>query len=310
MNQSLPSNASFNYTIDRDWGEPPDQDQFRECAAVSVDSEDNVWVFNIPTKELLQFSNDGKLLNVWPDRFENVHGVDFDTEGNIYIVDRNEHRVLKYTPKGSLISQIGIKGQPSDTGYSLDKGRETNWRDPVERSGHPFNVPTGVRIAKNGDIYVSNGYANCRVHRFSADGTLIQSWGEPGKSNPGEFHLVHGLYIDSSERILVCDRENNRVQIFDIYGTFTEMWQGFAKASCIHEGPDNEYIITEHLGRLSLLDHDGNIIMRWGNGNENSIFPFPHGCAIDSKGNIYIGHVTSPGAPVGSGNRLVRLSRQ
>lgn len=310
LSHSMSNNISFTYSIDRDWGEPPDQDRFRECAAVSVDSEDNVWVFNIPTKELLKFSSDGRLLDVWPEHFENVHGIDFDKAGNIYIVDRNEHRVLKYTPGGSLVAQIGNKGQPSDTGYSLDKGRETNWRDPVERAAHPFNVPTGVRIARNGEIYVSNGYANCRVHRFSVDGTLIQSWGQPGKSNPGEFHLVHGLYIDSLQRILVCDRENDRVQIFDLYGDFLEIWKGFAKASCIHEGPDNEYVVTEHLGRVSLLDRNGNIINRWGNGQENSSFPFPHGCAIDSKGNIYIGHVTKSGAPAGSGNRLVRLTRQ
>ena len=113
-----------------------------------------MWVFNIPTKELLKFSSDGRLLDVWPEHFENVHGIDFDKAGNIYIVDRNEHRVLKYTPGGSLVAQIGNKGQPSDTGYSLDKGRETNWRDPVERAAHPFNVPTGVRIARNGEIYV------------------------------------------------------------------------------------------------------------------------------------------------------------
>lgn len=303
------SAGPFRYEVDTDWGVPPDGGMFAECAAVAVDRDDNVWAFNIPTGQLMVFAPDGELVRVWPHTYENVHGVDFDQDRNIYLVDRNEHEVIKYSPQGSRLAAMGNRGTPSDTGYSLEKGRMTGWKDPVERAGHPFNVPSGVRVARSGDLYVSNGYANCRVHRFAPDGTLTQSWGVPGKGGPGEFHLVHGLFIDSRDRILVCDRLNNRIQIFDLDGGFLDMWTDFAMTSNIHEGPDGELVVTEHSGRVTVLNLDGEVLGRWGNADNTGLFSWPHGVAVDSAGNIYVGHVTASGAPVGSGQRLTRLAR-
>ena len=303
------SAGPFRYEVDPEWGEPPDEGSFAECAAVAVDALDRVWAFNIPTGELMVFGQGGDLVRIWPHRYENVHGIDFDPEANVYLVDRNEHEVIKYSPRGERLMSMGVRGTPSDTGYSLEKGRATGWRDPVERAGHPFNVPSGVRVAPSGDVYVSNGYANCRVHRFAPDGALIQSWGEPGKGGPGEFHLVHGLFIDSRGRVLVCDRLNDRIQIYDLDGGFMGMWTDFSMTSKIHEGPDGEFAVTEHSGRVTLLDPDGAVLGRWGGADNSGMFAWPHGTAIDSAGNIYVGHVTAAGAPTGSGARLTRLSR-
>ena len=78
--------------------------------------------------------------------------------------------------------------------------------------GKPFNKPTDLARAPNGELYISDGYGNSSVHRFTADGTLIQSWGEPG-TGPGQFNLPHGVWVDG-DRVYVADRQNNRVQIF------------------------------------------------------------------------------------------------
>ncbi len=298
----------YRYEVDISWGEPPDPDTFAECAAVAVDPDDNVWAFNIPTGELMVFAPDGTLVRVWPHTYVNVHGIDFDPEGNVYLVNRNKHEVTKYSAEGEVLMTMGTPGKPSKTGYSLAKGRKTGWKNPVERAGHPFNVPSGVRVAPNGDVYVANGYANCRVHRFSPDGELLKSWGEPGKGGPGEFHLVHGLFIDTRGRVLICDRLNNRIQIYDLDGGFLGMWSGLAMPSKVHQGPDGLVVVTEHGGRVTLLNLNGTVLGRWGAADNTGLFAWPHGVAIDSTGNIYVGHVTAVGASKGSGQRLTKLS--
>lgn len=307
------NSEKHSYQLIDDWGIPPKQHSFRESAGVAVDNEDNVWIFNIPTKQLLIFDTNGSLIKVWPHVYENIHGIDFDKSGCVYLVDRNFHQVLKYSKHGELIMSLGTHDIPSATGYSLEIGRNTSWKNPVKRPGKPFNVPSGVRLLKNGDIYVSDGYANCRIHRFSPDGNLIHSWGSPGKKESGHFHLIHGLYIDSNDRILVCDRMNNRIQIFDLNGKIIDIYSGLSMPSKIHENPDGDFVITEHAGRVSILNKAGQFIARWGNGDgtindaATGIFRKPHGCAVDSKGNIYIGSVTPDKKSLGSGDQIIKL---
>ena len=86
------------------------------------------------------------------------------------------------------------------------------------RASGPFNYPTEMVLGPSGDIYVSDGYRNSRVHRFSADGRLIDSWGEPGTGS-GEFNLSHAVAVSPDGRVYVCDRENSRLQVFTQDGT-------------------------------------------------------------------------------------------
>ena len=86
--------------------------------------------------------------------------------------------------------------------------------------GIDFDDPTELAPAPSGDLYVSDGYRNCCVHRFTSDGQLIQSWGRPGKSGPGEFHLSHSVVIGPDGRVYVGDRGNKRVQVFNLDGTY------------------------------------------------------------------------------------------
>ena len=84
--------TAHSYELITDWGIPPEKQSFKESAAVAVDAKDNVWVFNIPTNQLLIFDSDGNLLNIWPHKYENIHGIDFDSSGNVYLVNRNAHQ--------------------------------------------------------------------------------------------------------------------------------------------------------------------------------------------------------------------------
>jgi DNA-binding beta-propeller fold protein YncE len=100
-----------------------------------------------------------------------------------------------------------------------------SWAKLPPRSAGPFNKPTEMVVAPSGDLYVSDGYRNSRVHRFSAQGALLSSWGTPGKQEPGEFHLPHSLWVDPEGFVYVCDRENSRIQVFNGSGKFVSQWR-------------------------------------------------------------------------------------
>jgi sugar lactone lactonase YvrE len=139
----------------------------------------------------------------------------------------------------------------------------------------------------SGDIYVSDGYRNARVHRFSSDGQLIQSWGQPGKTEPGHFHLVHSLLVDPEGKVYVCDRANRRVQIFSPDGEFITMWTGMGGPDNIVRDKDGIFYIAEQAdesgdSHVSIWDGDGNVLERWP-------IRHAHGLWVDSHGDIYLG---------------------
>lgn len=279
--------GDFTYDLDETWGNVPEGYTFHQVSGVAVDRGDNVYLFNLETHDLMVFDRTGQKLRLWAHKYSNAHGVHVGADGSVYIADRDVHVVHKYTPDGKLLFTLGAMGVPSDTGYSLDIGRKTAWKDPVPRAAGPFNVPSGIAVAPNGDIYVSDGYANCRIHRFASDGRLLVSWGAPGRTKPAEFHLIHGLCLDGSGRLLVCDRMNNRVQLFDLTGNHLETWTGFAQPSTVAVSRDGIVCVAEHMGRLSLLDKAGRVLARW----DGPQFVHPHGVAMDSRGDIYFGQV-------------------
>jgi streptogramin lyase len=157
---------------------------------------------------------------------------------------------------------LGTPDQPSDTGY-----RETppifERIASIKYGGGPFNRPTGVGVAPNGDIYVSDGYANARIHHFNAKGDLLSSWGEPG-AGPSQFQLSHNLWVDTSSRVWVADRENSRIQIFREDGKFLGEWIDLIRPTdvCIHE---DAVFVTEFCRSVSIFDLDGKLLARWGN---------------------------------------------
>ena len=124
---------------------------------------------------------------------------------------------LTYTLDGKPLQVLGQRGVHSDTGCERPGAL-------VPRAAGPFNYPTEMVPAPSGDLYVTDGYRNARVHRFTADGRLLMSWGQPGKTEPNQFHLPHSLVVDREGTIYVCDRENNRIQVFSVDGQFLTMW--------------------------------------------------------------------------------------
>jgi DNA-binding beta-propeller fold protein YncE len=176
-------------------------------------------------------------------------------------------------------------------------------------SGEPFHRCTHTALSPKGEIYVSDGYGNARVHKCTPDGKLMKSWGEPG-TDPGQFNIVHNIATDRDGWVYVADRENHRVQVFDGDGKYETQWNNLHRPCALHccGGRQPNFIIGElgpgmavnrkvpNLGpRLTIVDSKGKRIARLGGENgpglEAGKFLAPHGIALDSKGDIYVGEV-------------------
>jgi sugar lactone lactonase YvrE len=231
-----------------------------------------------------------------------AHAIAVGVEGLLYCVDTAGHRVRVVTTNGELVRTIEGPASPSDTGYTTD------FRTIVRGAG-PFNAPTKMVSAANGDLFASDGYGNARVHHFSPTGDLRTSWGEPG-DQPGHFNIPHSVLVLPDQRVLVCDRENNRIQVFDLDGRVLDEWTDLARPDDVcADAAGNVYVAElgeraalfpfmpapwgqDRPARISVLNLQGQVQARWGDDPAGGIqFVAPHGIAVDSAGNVYVGEV-------------------
>jgi DNA-binding beta-propeller fold protein YncE len=118
-----------------------------------------------------------------------------------------------------------------------------------------FNKPTDIAFAANGDFFVSDGYGNSRVVKFTRAGKYIKAWGKRG-TGPGEFNLPHQVQIDSKGLVYVSDRENNRIQIFDAEGRFLRQWTHLGATQGISILPNDEMWIVTHRNNVENITYD------------------------------------------------------
>jgi hypothetical protein len=306
----------IEYDVIAGWQQMPEGWSFVEVAGVACDSHDRVYVFNRGKHPVIVFDKDGRFLNAWGEGlFKNTHGIFIDREDYVWLVDDKDHTVHKFTTDGRRLMTIGESGKAADTGYEIGVS-------PVLRAAGPFHRVTNVAVLPDGDVYIADGYGNARVHKFSADGKLLFSWGEPGRG-PGQFILPHGIGVDSAGLVYVADRENSRVQVFTPAGEYLREWTFLNRPydifiddqDMLHiaEGGFHNYMMKRAEGplpghdqtmiyppcghapiaRVTVCDPDGNIAARIG--GENPVLPgnfvAPHGIWADRRGDIYVGEV-------------------
>ena len=272
-----------SFTVDSNWEKLPSGWE-APMAAVAVDSRDRVYGFNRGPNKVIIFDKEGNYLDHWEDSdFIFPHAIYADHADNIWIVDRDAGQVLKYTPEGELLLSIGEKGYRSDTGADNSVFTSDGFKD-VTHAGEPFNLPAGVAVAPSGDVFVADGYANCRVHRFDSHGNHILSWGEPGNGE-GQFMLPHGVSIASDGTVLVSDRENDRIQAFDQTGNFLSEWATdlIGPALGWQDSVGQGFVPEHNGGNFSVLSSEGGRIARWGGEQYISC----HGAAGVSEGGIF-----------------------
>ena len=277
-----------------------------DVAAVAIDSRGDVYLFCRAEHPVLVYDRSGRFLRSWGEgQFSmRTHGITIGPDDTVYCVDDAGHSVRAFTRDGKLVRTIGPAGTPSDTGYD-----GTNVAS-IARAAGPFNRPTNLAVAPSGDLYVSDGYGNARVHRFSPDGRLLGSWGEPG-TGPGQFMLPHGIAVTRDGRVLVCDRESDRIQIFDPSGAFQgEITSVQRPTQVVIDGGllyvselgwrtgqrsfRNGPIARDLHARVSILDERGAVLARLGGDDPCAPGSFcaPHGLAVDPNGDLYIAEVT------------------
>jgi DNA-binding beta-propeller fold protein YncE len=308
----LTVNSKPTYQVLEGWEQLPSGFEHKDVSDVAVDSYDRVYLLTRSEPRVIVYSRDGRFLRSWGEGTFSArpHGITIGPDDAVYIVDEGNNSVRRYSTDGALELEIGPDGRASDTGVDHSIGHLYERIDSIRRAAGPYNKPTKVGVAPNGDLYVSDGYGNARVHHFDAQGKLLGSWGEPG-AGPGQFHLPHSVAVAPDGHVLVADRENGRVQIFTPAGEFVTEWKGFHRPAglCLRDGmvyvtelsrrPGYMSWASPKIGKLdparvTVLDLAGNILARWG--GEPSCAPTnfaaPHGVAVDSLGDVYVAEVT------------------
>ncbi len=285
MTQTIVGAGRHRYEVHEDWARPPQGIDIL-AASVTVDSKGTVYCFNrVPEHPVMVFDREGNFLRSWgAGLFAFPHTIRADKDDNLWLVDRDHAQMMLFTRSGELLRTIGVKGFRSDTGVAPDDFRSDAYLR-VTHAGGPFNLPTDIDVAPSGDMFITDGYGNARVHKFSADGTHIMSWGEPG-SGPGQFMMPHGVWIDRKGRVLIADRENDRVQVFDQEGKLLTVWPTklIGPAVIYVDNEDVVYIVEHNSGMVSVLTLDGERLAHWG----DPAFRSCHGVCVDSRGDLYV----------------------
>ena len=316
---------TLRYRVIEGWEQLPAGITHLDCVGVDVDSQDNVYLFTRDQPRVLVYRSDGTFVGSFGEGFftDRTHGITIGPDGSVYCVDEGVHCVYKLSPTGEVRLTIGTegvgkKGAAAETGY-------TGTLETIVGGPH-FNRPTNVAVAPNGDLYVSDGYGNCKVHQFSAAGEHVRSWGEPG-TGPGQFNLPHGVAVAPDGRVLVADRENDRIQIFSPEGRFLEEWTDVQRPTNVKLDAEGRVYVSElwwRVGQVSqrhgeittsrparatVFSTDGRVLARWGDSDDPTApgnLIAPHDIGVDSRGDVYIAEVTNtfavkPGAvPPGS----------
>jgi DNA-binding beta-propeller fold protein YncE len=244
-----------------------------KCSAVAVDSHSRVYLLHRGKLPILCFDRDGSFVRGWGDDFLHTpHGIRVDRDDNIWVTDIGNHLVLKFSPQGKLLLSLGTANKP---GLGLDQ----------------FNKPSDVAFGPADDVYVSDGYVNSRVMQFDARGKFVKTWGKPG-NGPGEFDLVHAIKIDSRQRVLVADRENERIQVFNLDGELLTVWKGYAPYGIDIDRDGTIFVADVVAHHIIQLDDTGKIVHVWGSkGDQPGQFQAPHMLAVDSAGNLFVAEV-------------------
>jgi peptidylamidoglycolate lyase len=290
------------YLLVKNWLQLPANFKLGNPTGISIDTNQNIVIFCRAGREWSLFSSmpdkpiksktilivdkdNGKLIESWGDNlFIMPHGLTVDNENNIWVTDVGLNQIFKFTHDGKLLMKLGeAKVAGNDSLH--------------------FNKPTGIAIAKDGSFYVSDGYGNNRIIKFSAQGKYLFEWGQKGNKE-GEFNIPHAISLDSNGNVYVADRENNRIQVFDPNGKYIKQFKGktfgaicsiaFDKTQTkLFAVDDFTFLKLKHRGSdVFIFDTAGQVQTRFGrSGFYDGSVSWYHDLAIDKDGNIYVGDI-------------------
>ena len=300
--QSAQPQPGSRYHVVHEWPVLPEGRDLGAVSGIAVDSHGNVIVFHRnerswpPSSELVTTpialptvtifdGRTGQVLTEWgANQFAMPHGATVDSQDNVWLTDVALQQVYKFSHDGHLLMTLGERGVAGD--------------DPAH-----FNRVTDVAVAPDGSFFVSDGYRNSRVMKFSPTGTFLMQWGIKG-SGPGEFNVPHSIALDQRGQVYVADRQNDRVQIFEGNGRYIGEWKskdigrpyalrfGSDGTAYIADGGEQPKIPPDRSG-VAVVSPDGKQITRFGRwGNYDGQFEMAHAIAVASDGSLYVGDIT------------------
>jgi len=250
----------------------PPGENFVEPAGIAVNSKGHIYVFHRGKHPLMEFDPSGRFLRSIADElFVTAHMVHVDMEDNIWTTDVGTHVVLKLSPEGRVLIALGRMRIPGD--------------DVLH-----FNQPTDVAFDRDGNIYVTDGYGNSRVLKFDKYGNPVLGWGMKG-TGPGQFDTPHTIAIDG-DLVYVGDRENARIQIFDLTGRFLREWRLGHPFSLVVTPDHFVYMADAIASRILQIDRDGKVVgaLRGPAPGQGPHFD-PHEIAVGKDGAIFTAEV-------------------
>ena len=300
--------GSNRFEVVDNWARRPSGFPLGDVAGIAVDSEDNVFAFTRSDRRVQVYDREGHFLDWWGDRREHTtpHGITIDADDNVWLADTGDHTLKKFTREGRPLLMLGRRHQNAE-----------------RMSGRPFNSPTRLAVASNGDLFVSDGYGNSKIHVFTADGDFQYSFGEPG-AGPGQLNTPHSIVIDETDRIWVCDRMNSRIQIFNAEGEYLTEWNGLHHPDDLVIAPDGTVYVAELQHRISIWSPTGTRLAGWGDEGcdcepgpvatkrcsgeslDAGMVIGPHAIALDSEGSLYVGDLADSYRGVDRGSRSLQ----
>jgi len=285
-----------NYRLLPNWPHLPGDLKLGNPTGIGIDSNQNIFVFHRADRKwssgdampetcilsdtiLLLDKDNGEILNSWGGGFFIMpHGLTVDRNNDIWVTDVGSHQVFKFSPEGKLLLQLGEAKVPGN--------------DPAH-----FNFPTDVAVAEDCSLYVSDGYGNSRVMKFSSVGKYLFEWGKKG-NKAGEFNLPHAIDLDDEENVYIADRENCRVQVFTPTGKFIKEWadKSFGRISSVafnrskkgfiavdYATSSSDIVLGSH---IILFDSSGHLITKLA--TKDGIGCWYHNILVDDQGYIYV----------------------
>jgi peptidylglycine monooxygenase len=237
--------------------------QLGHISQLALDRARRVYVFQRTGSPIVVLNPEGELAASWgTGQIRDPHGIFITADDRVFLVDRDAHQIMMFDTEGRLQSTLGERHHP--------------------RFGLPFNHPTDVAVAPSGEIYVSDGYGNAHVHRFAANGEHLGTWGGIG-TGPGQFSTPHGIWVTADGRVLVADRENNRIQIFTGDGMYLAEWGDLYHPMDIYGDADGTIYVTDQAPRIVAFASDGEVI-----GRCKAVGVYSHGIWGDAAGNLFL----------------------
>lgn len=273
------------------WGGVPDKLVIGPThGGVAVDKKGSIYVSSDSAKGIFVFGPDGTLQRTMAGEFSGIHGLCLREENGeevLYAAHLKGKQVLKLKLDGTVLLKLAYPKEanvyPEGRGYS----------------------PTSVAVAPDGSIFVADGYGLSLIHKYDAQGNYLKTFGSRGKE-PGQFETCHGIAIDSRSGkplLLVCDRENRRLQHFDLDGNFVAVITTNLRRPCSVSIKGENVAIAELAGRVAILDKTNAVVSVLGDNPEEKlranfdvdpslwkpgVFTAPHGVSYDAEGNLYV----------------------